>query len=398
MGVRNDGRTESRPRVFVSSVMEGYGDYREAARRGIEEAGCDPVLAEDLAAQATSPRNACLDGVQSSDALVVLLGARYGWVAPSGRSATEEEYEEARRRHLPILVFVQDGAVREPQQQEFVRRVEDYISGHFRKSFRDANDLRPMVAEAVVAADLGGAPGGQMGAEARIRAALGRKPENTQDSVWMKTCWATQRGGEVVDPVDLAGAASQRRLQQLAHNCDPPLFNYELGKKPETRLGRLRIRQGEVQGSMLDEHAMIVTVHSDGTLTVAQNVTGPPSRDLNRVMVGMHRLDPDVVREGLDRSWSFAAAWWNDYDGPRRHDPLLYGVGFYDVGARSFERVAAHESGGLTIPPSCPENPLIIVDPPRPVSRAVIDEPEPEIARIITLVELRFREWASNVW
>ncbi|WP_420633080.1 DUF4062 domain-containing protein [Candidatus Palauibacter sp.] len=381
----------------MSSVMEGYSDYREAARLGIQQAGCDPVLAEHFAAQAISPRNACLDGVQSSDALVALLGARYGWVAPSGQSATEEEYDEARRRHMPILVFVQDGAARELRQQEFVRRVEDYIGGHFRKSFRDANDLRRLISEAIVAADFGGAPAPPVGAEARIRAALSRKPENTQYSVWMKMCWATPRDEEVVDPVDLDDAASQQRLQRLAHNCDPPLLNYELGKKPEATLARLRVRQGEVQGSMPDEHATIVTIHSDGTLTVLQNVTGPRLRDPNRLLVGMHRLDPDVVRDRLERSWSFAAAWWNDRDGPRRHDPLLYGVGFYDVGTRSFERVADHESGGLTIPPKCPENPLIAFDPRR-VSRAVLNEPEPEIARIIKLVELRFRGWASNVW
>ena len=377
--------------------MEGYGDYREAARFGIQQVGYDPVLAEDFAAQAISPRNACLDGVQSSDALVVLLGARYGWLAPSGRSATEEEYEEARRRHLPILVFVQDGAVREPPQEEFVRRVEDYIGGHFRKSFRGANDLRRLVAEAVVVADFGGASGPQIGAEARIRAALNRKPENTQYSVWMKMCWATPRDEEVVDPVDLDDAASQQRLQRLAHNCDPPLLNYELGKKPKATLARLRIRQGEVQGSMPDEHATIVTIHSDGTLTVVQNVTGPRSRGLDRLMVRMYRLDPDVVRDRLERSWSFAAAWWNDQDGPRRHDPLLYGVGFYDVGRRSFERVADHGPGGLPIPPKCPENPLIVFDPCR-VSRTVLSEPESEIARIIKLVELRFRGWANNVW
>ena len=84
-----------RPRVFVSSIMNGYEEYREAAPAGIREAGCEAALAEDFAAQGTSSRNACLDGVQSADAMVLLLGPRYGWVAPSGRSATEEEYREA---------------------------------------------------------------------------------------------------------------------------------------------------------------------------------------------------------------------------------------------------------------------------------------------------------------
>ena len=148
---------------------------------------------------------------------------------------------------------------------------------------------------------------------------------------------------------------------------------------------------------MPDEHATIVSIHIDGTFTVAQNVTGPRSQGLDSLMAGMYRLDPDVVGDRLERAWSFAAAWWNDRDGPRRHDPLLYGVGFHDVGTRSFERVADHGLGGLTIPPECPENPLIAFDPHR-ISRAVLNEPEPEIARIIKLVELRFRGWASNVW
>ena len=47
-----------RPRVFVSSVMKGYGQYREATRVGIRQAECDAVLAEDFAAQSASSRNA----------------------------------------------------------------------------------------------------------------------------------------------------------------------------------------------------------------------------------------------------------------------------------------------------------------------------------------------------
>ena len=81
-----------RPRVFISSVMEGYEAFRDAAAEGIRRAGCDPVRAEDFPASSTSPRNACLDGVRSADALVLLLGSRYDWIAPSGISATEEEH------------------------------------------------------------------------------------------------------------------------------------------------------------------------------------------------------------------------------------------------------------------------------------------------------------------
>lgn len=389
--------TAVRPRVFVSSVMEGYAVHRDAARQGIRQADADPVLAEDFQAQASSPRNACLDGVQSSDALVLLLGARHGWVTPSGRSATEEEYEEAQRRQLPILVFVQDGVVPEPKQRAFVARLEDYISGHFRKSFQAPDDLRRLVREAVMTANLGGGTGLGTGGEKRIREALNRRPENIQNSVWMQTCWATQRNEEVVDPLQLNDASFRQTLQKLAHGCTPPLFHYEMSKKTEPSYRQLRVVQGEAR-AMPDDHATIVAIRSDGTVTVMQNVSDATSNDLNRAMVAMHRLDPDVVRDRLERSWSFAAAWWNEVDGPLRHDPLLYGVGFYNVGSRSFERVVDHGPGGLTLPGKCPHDPLIVFDQPRQVPRRDLNGSEAEIRRILKTVKLRFREWENNVW
>ena len=287
----------------------------------------------------------------------------------------------------------------EPRQREFVKKVEDYIGGHFRKSFQEANDLRRFVEEAVSAADLGAASGPRTGAETRILETLSRKPEKTQGTVWMKTSWTTQRDEEVVDPLDLDDAAFKQRLQRLAHNCNPPLFSYEEGKKTESAVSRLRVLQGDLQTSMPGEHATVVTIRSNGTLTIEQNVTGAAPRDPTRSLVSMHRLDPDVVCDRLERSWSFAAAWWNDHDGPRRHDPLLYGVGLYDVGRRSFKCVADSGPGGrVLVPPECPENPLIVFDQPRRVSRSVLNTPKPEIARIIKMVKLRFRGWANNPW
>jgi len=55
-----------KPRVFVSSVVEGFASYREAARVAIIGAGGKPVLVnEELMASDTSSRNACLDAVES---------------------------------------------------------------------------------------------------------------------------------------------------------------------------------------------------------------------------------------------------------------------------------------------------------------------------------------------
>lgn len=389
-----------RPRVFVSSVMTGYEEYREAARAGIRQARCDAVLAEDFAAQGTSSRNACIDGVQSADALVLLLGPRYGWVAPSGRSATEEEYQEAIRRHIPILVFVQDGISREPDQQGFVTKVEDYIHGHFRKSFQSPDDLRRLVKEAVMERDLEAVPQHLAGAEGRIREALDRRPPDNQHSVWMKTAWTTLRNEEVVDPLTLTHDDFKNQVLRLGHDCEPPLFRYERSKQREASASRLSIIQGALRGAMADEDATAVAIHAEGTLTVLQNVTGNRSgHDPNLSFVMMYRLDPNVVCDRLERAWSFGAAWWNLHDRFLRHDSLLYNVGLYDIGRRSFEDPGDYRPGySLPVPPECPHNPLIVLNSARRVARSGINSPGAEITRISKMIELRFREWANSAW
>ena len=385
------------PRIFVSSVMTGFQEYRKAARAGIRQAGCDAVLAEDFAAQSSSSRNACIDGVKSADALVLLLGPQYGWVAPSGRSATEEEYQEARRRHIPILVFVQDGVSSEPNQQDFTDRVEDYVHGHFRKSFQSSDDLKRLVKEAVMGMDLTTAQ--QNSAESRIREALNRRPPDNRDSVWMKTVWATVRTEEVV-PLMLTDTRLKNQVLRLGHDREPALFRYERPKQAEASASRLSITQGALQGAMADEDATVVTIHGDGTLTVLQNVTGgQANHDPNLSVVTMHRLDPNVVRDRLERAWSFAVAWWNEHDRFLRHDSLLYNIGLYDIGHRSFEDPGEHTwGGGLPIPPKCPHNPLIVLEPSQRISRSGLNNPGAGITRIVKMVELRFREWANNAW
>ena len=196
--------TELRPPIFISSVMEGYGDIRDAASDGIRQAGCEPVRAEDFSAASASPRNACLDGVRSTDALVLLLGARYGFVGPSALAVTEEEYNEGRKNHKQIFVFLQDGVSRELQQQAFADRVQHYVDGHWRKVFDDPADLRELVRGAVAAADLARVPGHRAKAETRIRSTLNRRPPEAQDIVWLQSrlrnSWGWRLGAVLNSP------------------------------------------------------------------------------------------------------------------------------------------------------------------------------------------------------
>ena len=92
-------RCELIDRVFVSSVMKGFKEYREAARSAITVAGGTAVLVEDFPSLSSSPRNACLDGVRSCDAIAVIIGSR-GILSSTGFGNRRQVVEAVRRVQL----------------------------------------------------------------------------------------------------------------------------------------------------------------------------------------------------------------------------------------------------------------------------------------------------------
>jgi uncharacterized protein DUF4062 len=127
--------------VFISSIQSGFEDVRAAARAGVESFGWRAMMAETVGAAPASPQRALLDRVGESDVLVLLVGSRYGARQESGLSATEEEFDEARRRGKPILVLREEGEL-EPEQQEFLEHATGgWEGGVFYGTFRDASDV-----------------------------------------------------------------------------------------------------------------------------------------------------------------------------------------------------------------------------------------------------------------
>jgi hypothetical protein len=127
--------------AFISSIQGGFEDVRAAARAGVESFGWRAVMAETVGAAPASPQRALLDRVAESDVLLLLVGPRYGARHQSGFSATEEEFDEARRRGKPILVLRQKVAL-EPEQQEFLERATGgWEGGSFYSTFRGASDV-----------------------------------------------------------------------------------------------------------------------------------------------------------------------------------------------------------------------------------------------------------------
>jgi Domain of unknown function (DUF4062) len=134
-------------KIFISSVITGFEDFRDTAAEAVRALGYVVIRAEDFAASTKSPQVACLSGVREADLVLLLLGERYGVRQPSGLSATQEEYEEARGKK-PLLVFVQETTM-EPDQVAFRRSVEAWQGGNLWKGFVSPDDLRARVTEAI---------------------------------------------------------------------------------------------------------------------------------------------------------------------------------------------------------------------------------------------------------
>ena len=117
-------------KAFISSVMQGFTDERQAAESAVKSLGLLPIMAEQFGAQPLSPRHACLQGVKKSDLFLTILGGRYGDETDSGKSPCEEEFDEARQVGLPIFIFIKD-CERDEKQEAFKDRITSYENGYF---------------------------------------------------------------------------------------------------------------------------------------------------------------------------------------------------------------------------------------------------------------------------
>lgn len=373
-------------RVFVSSVMRDYEKFRDAASRSIELEGMEPVLAERFPASATSPRSACLDGVASCDAIVLLLGGRYGWTTPSGKSATQEEYEEAKKRDMPILVFIEAAKSREPKQEAFARSVQDYVAGHFRSSFSTEEELETQVRDALRNLDL--SANDSVSAVRRVEQGLEYSPTGF-DGPWLQGVWAPLRKEEVNDPIRFSEKAFQDAVHRLAHDGSPALLDYAESKTVEADLAsKFRIQQG-----MQSQHAGAAAqleIYVDGTVSIGAGLRSRPSTYY--AVFDSFYLDPDVVRERILASCRFLVGWWSHMDPYRRHDVLIYNVALRNCSGKKFEASPDH-STSISLGTDLFRNendPIVAFDNPRRISQNTIAEPEEEIDRVIELFRRRF--------
>jgi hypothetical protein len=290
-------------KVFISSLIGGFEQYRAAARSAIVALRHEPVVAEEFGAQASSPQVACLQGLRSADLVVLILGDRYGYAqGSSGVSPTHEEYLEARDRK-PILVFIQSGVDRDEQQAKFISEVSEWQTGHYRASFKTADELRDLVTRAIHEYQLANSAG-PLDTAALSTAALAMLPNARKNNhLSVPTLHVSVVGGpmqRLLRPAELEAAGLVDAIHQQALFAEPKLFAKSKGVDHSISGSALVVRQEEGTRIQLDEHgALLLSLPLERTESSRPNGFGFPAI-----------VQESVLRE-LGAALSFAA-WMLD--------------------------------------------------------------------------------------
>jgi hypothetical protein len=92
--------------VYLSSTLKDLGPERQAVK---DVLGGECVVIESYTANERGVRESSLTDVEGCDVYIGLIGGRYGFIPPGEtRSITELEYEKARERGKPTLIFIKD--------------------------------------------------------------------------------------------------------------------------------------------------------------------------------------------------------------------------------------------------------------------------------------------------
>jgi hypothetical protein len=346
--------------VFISSIQRGYEDVRAAARAGVESLGMHPVIAEDAGASPDAPRRALLDDVRRSDIYLLVLGARYGQPGETGRSPTEDEYNEAVRLGKPVIVLKQNVEM-EPEQEEFLARTRgSWDQGRLSGSFDGAQDVGLEVVKALRAheARQAAAVDASLVPDAQRRAhdlASGDEPGGTMSSGSKARFVAVPVTRQaVLDALALDDPALADQLQTLARTSG--LVTNAMGLKVHVSGDGVRFEGSEERGW----ETLRFLVGADGAV-VAEGAVGGRGEHFGGSVVMADRL-----AEFTTVAQRFALSVWDEIDSG--HDVREVAVALAVPEAEHKVLAEAEPASSISMPMSMPHV-AIAPEPARLVRR-----------------------------
>jgi len=282
-------------KVFISSVVKGLEAERDAAAKAAATLGCEVKRSEDFGALERSPREACLEGVRWADAVVLILGERYGGALPSGLSATHEEYREARGRGT-VLAFVARDAVYEPGEAEFVSEVRDWQGGLYTDDFSGPRELQTKVTRTLHDFEVrrAAAPFDAGALRGRALAMIPRQTSAPPPTIHIAVAPAPEV--TILSPSGLQDADLRRQIQGLAQLGANAILDQALGCRFEVSAGMLDLVQSSAGHLSIDQHGCLsmsadVTHRSAGIVALGVVL----EEELSEMLVRMFWLAADVL-------------------------------------------------------------------------------------------------------
>jgi hypothetical protein len=282
-------------RAFVSSLITGFEPFRDAAASAARALGHNVTQAEDFTASPSSPQATCLQGVREADVMILILGPRYGARQASGRSATHEEYLEA-RGSTPVLVFIQVQVEFEADQAAFVNEVQKWESGNFTDSFQNESDLHDAVIGALHRFEMATEAGPLDEAEIERRAAELMPSSRTTSTTALHVAVAGGPHRSLLRPAELDSDDLKRFLLGEALTGTAAVLDTGAGTGTSIRGDRIELAQngGMAVGG--------VTVSETGSVLVIQSAMDRPDWT-----AGIPSIIEEGITERLIRALTFTA-------------------------------------------------------------------------------------------
>jgi len=352
---------------------------RAVARAAVVTLEHQPVMAEDFGALPHSPQVACLAGVRQSAAVILILGERYGAKQPSGRSATHEEYLEARDR-CSLLVFVQEGVSPEPEQATFIKEVESWKTGFMRQGFIDSNDLQAKIIRALHRIDVtaAGAPFDAQELLARAAAAFPESDRGYHHGPVLSISVAGGPSQTILRPAEMDQAALAEKLEQMALYGTHRIFERGAATESQIEEAKLVLKQGDRSGRNL-------ILDAQGGVLIQQPLSADREDRMSSVIL------VETVKERMVSALRYSLWLLDEMDPTQRLSHLV--VGAFISGGMTMRTRAEHQASPNSYSMSSfgrNERSPVYLSPPHMLRPALAQRLEPIVEDLTVLLRRQF--------
>ncbi len=281
--------------VFVSSLITGMEADRAAVRQAVERLGHRAVMAEQFGARPNSPQVACLQELRNSNAVVLVLGERYGATQASGLSATHEEYRAAQGQK-PVIIFLKDGDL-EPAQAAFTAEVSAWEGGLFREAYSAPEQLDGLVTRALHRLALANAamPLDPTALTRRAIELVERIEDRSQSGATLHLGVAAGPSTTLLRPAEIESRQLASQIQQRVLFDARPLFDTRVGSEIALADHALSVYQGQRHAPSAE-----VRLWPGGDICVSVSVPGNERSHMSYVI-------EEEVAEKIASALGFAA-------------------------------------------------------------------------------------------